>query len=519
MASAVLSAGVLAASSAFAVDLLDYANSVGQVDEADTVNWVIGATSDGGYVAGGQTVQCFKQANMIETFSSYGGRGGSGDYADAVSMSECVEYFEEYPDAVWWNKEESLVSQICGHSGGSVEMFAAGRGAAEGYYYYSCVDYITKIKQNGDKEWLTTLDTGEMPVAVGETNGDYRLITERGEVYTVNKSDGADGIVGSISSNYSYFDDAIVNKDGTTIADSRWDGGVTLYAANGSVVRRMRDLNVKPDDVGDQVVHYIEPGMIEGAVKPLVKSADGGILAARYVATVSEIDEEGEPEYSDARLEIVKLSSDLRTATPVVTITAEDAEESGIDIVLPISSDSDGNIMAFTSIYNEESGSSETYVVSYDKTGKQLAAKKVQDVLGITDEQMEEMMDDPDVYASKAPKVLSEFTVMDPINNKLRRLSPQLTDVYSYALAEGETINDVTALTDSSLAGVGGSTKSTTNYAVTGAMNGTYLRLAKINNNNTANPQTSDDFKMIAAGAAVVVLVAGGLIMKGGKRC
>ena len=219
MASAVLSAGVLAASSAFAVDLLDYANSVGQVDEADTVNWVIGATSDGGYVAGGQTVQCFKQANMIETFSSYGGRGGSGDYADAVSMSECVEYFEEYPDAVWWNKEESLVSQICGHSGGSVEMFAAGRGAAEGYYYYSCVDYITKIKQNGDKEWLTTLDTGEMPVAVGETNGDYRLITERGEVYTVNKSDGADGIVGSISSNYSYFDDAIVNKDGTTIAD------------------------------------------------------------------------------------------------------------------------------------------------------------------------------------------------------------------------------------------------------------------------------------------------------------
>lgn len=60
MASAVLSAGVLAASSAFAVDLLDYANSVGQVDEADTVNWVIGATSDGGYVAGGQTVQCFK---------------------------------------------------------------------------------------------------------------------------------------------------------------------------------------------------------------------------------------------------------------------------------------------------------------------------------------------------------------------------------------------------------------------------------------------------------------------------
>ena len=175
--------------------------------------------------------------------------------------------------------------------------------------------------------------------------------------------------------------------------------------------------------------------------------------------------------------------------------------------------------MAFTSIYNEESGSSETYVVSYDKTGKQLAAKKVQDVLGITDEQMEEMMDDPDVYASKAPKVLSEFTVMDPINNKLRRLSPQLTDVYSYALAEGETINDVTALTDSPQAGVGGSTKSTTNYAVTGAMNGTYLRLAKINNNNTANPQTSDDFKMIAAGAAVVVLVAGGLIMKGGKRC
>lgn len=453
---AVLSAGVLAASSAFAVDPLDYANSVGQVDEADTVNWVIGATSDGGYVAGGQTVQCFKQANMVETFSSYGGRGGSGDYADAVSMLECVEYFEEHPDEVWWNKEESLVNQICGSGGsvekltdssvetfsggGSVEAFTAGRGAADGYYFYSCVDYITKIKQNGDKEWLTTLDTGETPIAVGETNGDYRLITERGEVYTVNKSDGADGIVGSISSNYSYFDDAIVNKDGTTIADSRWDGGVTLYAANGSVVRRMRDLNVKPDDVGDQVVHYIEPGMIEGAVKPLVKSADGGILAARYVVTVSEIDEEGEPEYSDARLEIVKLSSDLRTATPVVTITAEDAEESGIDIVLPISSDSDGNIMAFTSIYNEESGSSETYVVSYDKTGKQLAAKKVQDVLGVTDEQMEEMMDDPDVYASKAPKVLSEFSVMDPINNKLRRLSPQLTDVYSYTLAKAKQL-------------------------------------------------------------------------------
>ena len=56
-----LAVGLLSTTGVFASSL-DYAKSVGQVDMADTGNFVIEATSDGGYVVGGQTVQCFKQA-------------------------------------------------------------------------------------------------------------------------------------------------------------------------------------------------------------------------------------------------------------------------------------------------------------------------------------------------------------------------------------------------------------------------------------------------------------------------
>ena len=56
-----LAVGLLSASGAFASSL-DYAMSVGQVEMGDTVNYVIEATSDGGYIAGIFQVQKMNQA-------------------------------------------------------------------------------------------------------------------------------------------------------------------------------------------------------------------------------------------------------------------------------------------------------------------------------------------------------------------------------------------------------------------------------------------------------------------------
>ena len=53
---ATVATALLSVSGVAFADGLDYAMSVGQVDMADTANYVIEATSDGGYVAGGQTV-------------------------------------------------------------------------------------------------------------------------------------------------------------------------------------------------------------------------------------------------------------------------------------------------------------------------------------------------------------------------------------------------------------------------------------------------------------------------------
>ncbi|MDO4219895.1 MAG: hypothetical protein Q4D22_01555 [Candidatus Saccharibacteria bacterium] len=59
--SALLAVAVLPVANVFAADsALDYANSIGQIENGDTINRVVEATSDGGYIVGGQTVGCIK---------------------------------------------------------------------------------------------------------------------------------------------------------------------------------------------------------------------------------------------------------------------------------------------------------------------------------------------------------------------------------------------------------------------------------------------------------------------------
>ncbi len=507
---AVLSAGVLSVSSAFATDPLDYANSVGQIDDADTYNWVIEATSDGGYIAGGQTVGCFKEEMGDVRLDKY----GSNYYGEATDMQECLDYFEAHPDSVWWNTDGSLIEEFCGNSGGSVEELNSagttkvvadeegGRGASDDYYYfYSCVDYAAKFKQDGTKEWLTPVENGVMPVAVGETNNDYRLITADGTVHTMSKTDGSEGITGQLDLDGDYLIDAIVNQDGTTTTYGSYDG-LSVFGANGNYIR---GIDKYAED--ENTTTYIGNDLIgSGLSKGLVKS-ENGFLTAR-ITTEYTVDEQTGDEQASYTVEIVEISPDLKTITPIVTIPATSDE--AMEFVAPLSTDDNGNIMALAYTFDDTSDELTMQIVSYDNSGNQIAAKSVDEIFD---------MDAIENGGVDEPTFLDGFTVMDTTTNSLRRLSPQLEDVYSYQLADGETINDVVLLTDGSLAGVGGSTESTSNYNVSGSMNGTYLRMAKVTaTNGTTNPQTGDEIKLYAAVAAFVVLSAGAFAFKGLKR-
>lgn len=64
-AGALLAASILPVANVFAIDPLDYAKSVGSIGGADTINWAVEATSDGGYVVGGQTVGCSISTKVV----------------------------------------------------------------------------------------------------------------------------------------------------------------------------------------------------------------------------------------------------------------------------------------------------------------------------------------------------------------------------------------------------------------------------------------------------------------------
>ena len=531
-----LTVGLLSAGGAFASSL-DYAMSVGQVEMGDTGNYVIEATSDGGYVVGGQAVHCFKEVDDLPIPNTLSMEPDDGYiqnevFGEVAPMEECEEYYSQPSNLAQPSSyqgrtkvdspimrttgvmklndmpadEESLFDQYCSYDFSPYRGWSGQNGDIFGflsstrlmdyvpsvYYQYYCVDYIAKFKQDGTKEWLTTIRNGDMPVAVGETTNDYRLITNYGMLYSFAKANGEEGLDKALPTQPIM--DAIINYDGTTTVVADYTS-VALLNPNGSLNKVLESADANEE----YVVIPIE------IAKPLVRSKNGFI--AMHI--VEHSDESGDY-YTE---EIVEVSTDLNTITPIMELDRDDMES--LLLLVPVSADEEGDVMLVAIPKAEKRARVDTrpLAMSVDKNGNPIESIDLYELLGT------DMSTSPSSEAD-IPRILDDFTVVRPAQREMVRLSPQLTKIDGYTLADGESINDVVVLKDGSMAGVGRSTTSTANYTVDGNMNGTYLRFAaKKNGSGTTNPQTDDeDIKIYIASGAAVILFALGLVLRGSKR-
>ena len=489
---ALLAAITLPVSSVFATGSLDYAHSMGQVDMGDTVNYVIEATSDGGYVAGGQTVQCFK----INPGSEQGVFPASWlfEVGENAPIEECLEY------AVPVIQEERGMSEVdlydyCGdQSQDVIPNDVLIKNSDDAYYNFSCVDYIAKFKKDGTKEWLTVIKDYAMPVAVGETNSDYRLLTKYGNLYTFAKANGVEGASSEVE--LDYIEDAIINMDGTiAVADG---SGICLLRADGSVAKFLSE-----DADEDNWGYYTKMAIIS---KSLVRAGDGFIVMRWF----EEYDEETESwfEYEG----IVKISNDLNTITPILQFDWGDVTgETGLIEFDILSADEDGNVLVGAHYY-DETDSHKVMIISINRDGEVIAASDVDDLLSIASDDYSEW--------DQELRFLDNYMVSNPASNKLIRLAPDLAKTDTYSLADGEILYDATLLTDNSYAAVGRAQTSTDNYEVDGKVNGTYLRIITANTSDggEANPNTSDNIKLVLAGASITTLSVVAFLLRGSKR-
>ena len=481
-AAAPLAIGLLLTPSAFASSL-DYAKSIGQIEMGDTINYVIEATSDGGYVVGGRTLICLKYEYEEE---DGGVRGQEEPEGVGVPISECMEYNDMSSDT----SISTLFDWTCSDERG-------GKGGTVRYYDLECFDYIAKFQQNGSKEWLTLIDDASQPVAVGETTSDYRLLTEKGELFTFAKANGSEGLNSEIDVNRIY--DAIINNDGTIIAAIRSEmSGIVLFGRNGQYAGGLTN------EISDtsEIVYGVDytPGM-----SPLVRTKDG-IVALKIRRDYNPSTDE----MTLSKVSVEKISTDLQVKTPIVEYSAQDLEENGIRTAQVLSADQDGNVLLAAAVQDEAGGDSyNSKLISINKDGEIIAMKNTEDVIPIPNSS---------ITPDNMPRVLDDFTFVIPTSSKLIHLSPSLEVADAYELGSGEIIYDIVALKDGSLAGVGRSTASTANYTVDGGMNGTYLRLAAKKPSGATNPNTLDDANIFALGGDVAVAVIAGAAMMLGKR-
>ena len=126
----ILSAAILPFGGASATSVVDYEKSIGQVDGADTVNWVVEATDDGGYVVGGQTILCYKVNPELMPAVSLRGGMKAFSYADQegveiVSFSDCLEYYQDHGFIEHWNYYPGMKPNLQAQGGDSQKGAAA----------------------------------------------------------------------------------------------------------------------------------------------------------------------------------------------------------------------------------------------------------------------------------------------------------------------------------------------------------------------------------------------------------
>ena len=475
---AVLAAVVLPFSGlASAASSVDYEKSIGQVDGADTVNWVVTATDDGGYVVGGQTVSCYRRpAQVLEGATLT----DSDEDWEKVSSQECLNYYNSGAatrSVDMFSKANFNVDTFCSEGsvkgteelGDNAGLLGDGDEGGPNYVYkFSCVDYIAKFKKNGTKEWLTTIDDDSKPVAVNKlADSSYRLIVYAKRMYAFDAR-GVQVAKKDLEANYKTI---YINSDGSITSDTP----LTYSDANGAIVAKATESG------------------IAGYYDWLFPTKDG------YVANKCWYDMDAKKDMCV----IVDISKDIST------IKERELKDVDADRIFIVSANEKGDILA----YDPSKGDNVT-LISIDKDGN---------VIGESD-----ILKNPQDFANA--HFFKDFTIGFGDNEfssvtRIVKFDRDLSVEYKYEGSGNEIINDVAVLKDKSLVGVGVAIKGSSSMPVIGDVNGGYLRLvAKQDSTPTPserpvnNPKTWDAVDTIATIGGVALLGLGFFVRRNLNR-
>ncbi len=526
-ASAILAAAILPFSGVSAAGMVDYEKSVGQVEGADTINWVVEATSDGGYVVGGQTVACYKYIDdepetKLKAMSLDVSDFAEGKNVEAAPYEECIKYYQDNKWADFWNYypgaiktpkntdrgsaaaksmaiqgavgtpaqssfednvSNTLLAKACGFGQQDVfASYATDKGSTDEEYAYraSCIDYIAKFKTDGTKEWLTTFEDSVQPVAVKKVSNGYRLMTSYGMIYNFSNS-GAKGTAGSINAP-DRIGKAYFNNDGSSIVQLGHEGALAALDAAGNVIAST--------PMGGNVT-YVN----------LFPAGDS------YVAEKITYDETTD-KYTVQTVDISKnLGSEKQRQLEGV-----DSSSSYL-----LSANKQGDVMVATTEANTHKV---VKVMSFDKNGKKLGEYNVSSM----------NIGNVRAYKDFTVALVDGFS-MDGVSSvvKMINFNRDMSVKYEYNGGGNEFVADVAELKDASLAGVGLALKGSSKIPVTGEANGGYLRLTgavapsqpaqkPAAKPNVKNPNTFDGIDAVAVAGGVLLLGLGLFMRKNTVR-
>lgn len=518
--SAILSAAILSFSGVSATSVVDYEKSIGQVDGADTVNWVVEATDDGGYVVGGQTILCYKVTSATPEVSSVG-KIKAFSYADdddveVAPFSDCLKYYQDHGRIDAWNYypgmmpsvhaqaddgqkgaaasgnefitnvSKTMIAQVCqfGEAEADDLLDDDDDSDVEISYAASCIDYIAKFKTNGVKEWLTTVEDSQRPVAVKKIGNNYRMMTNHGMVYNFSSS-GVKGENDYINTNNGTIAKAFFNNDGSSVVlvgHQFMGGSLAAYSADGTLVRA--------ESQQDYYYYDLFP-------------TNDGYISQRYASGSA----------SQLAPEIVDISNDLSS------IKARSMNVESGKGVFVLSADRSGNIIG--GIYSLNTETTEMNVITgFDKNGGVIGEYNLGSI-------------NPDSI-----KGFKDFTIgfVDGASSletarltKIISFNSDMSVKYEYAGGGDEFVADVARLRDDSLAGVGLALQGSSKIPVTGEANGGYLRLTATaapnqpaqkpaNTPNVKNPNTFDGIDVVALIGGLGLLGLGVFLRKNMAR-
>ena len=459
------------AGSAAAAGKYDLAKYVDEFD-MQTVGYSTAATSDGGYIVGGKTLACIAHALVL--------RGDENSY-EFVSLEKCMDEDRSEGRAANGsnNSYGASLGEYCGNEGpkshepegiiGNPEVLEETDEEEPIDYDLVCMDYMAKYDKNGKGLWMTPVEDNSKIIGVGETNIDYRMVTENGKVHIFEKSDGESDYY-----NYGgYAEDVKINKDGSFIILD--DGWLYLFSKTGTYVREFEE-----DDNEEYYFRYM------------------GISNDQIIATVVEYDENSGTETS----KIVSISNDLKTVKTRLSSTK--------DYLMAMSGSTNGDIIILREKYDAESDSESYWYESYDKDNKKIAG------IDVTEDESFVFFNNY-VATNDMNLIMQRFmnggfgadgdTTETPY---LALYSRELKEIARVELTASEVVNDTTVINNGTLVTAGELVGSSND-------NGLRIHLAAATSGKPTdinNPDTGDNIQYIAIMGGVAALGATVLVSK-----